>query len=782
MTDKSKKPAPRARGGRRRIPRWVRWSAVVLGVPALVGLAVAGYYYVTFSRLVDARLRGERARAFPRVYARPLELRRGQAVTEQQLVDRLNDLGYAQRASAAKPGEFALDGLAVTIVPRGGEAAGRPVRAVFRQPAVTKAGGPPAQPDRLDRVETVAGPAEAIALDPPLLTAMATGDREKRRLVRLGRIPPHVVQAVLAIEDRRFYEHPGVDPVRIAGAAFTNMFGDKPYLVGGSTITQQLVKNVFLASVITNPKEKSYKRKLLEQFMAVVLERRASKDEILELYLNEVYLGQRGSFAIHGVAEGAKLFFGKDVANLTLPEAATMAGVIHSPYYLSPFTSPERARDRRNVVLKEMADAGYVAPEAAEVASREALTIAPRALEAEAPYFVDLIGQQLAEQYPALLETTGRLDVHTSLDLHLQRLAQDAVREGLLAVDDLLARRKRKGMPQAALLAVDARSGEILAWVGGRSYNQSQYNRVTTARRQPGSIFKPFVYLAAFEQAADEGRADLTPATLVLDEPTAFLFGEEAYEPRNYEDEYDGPITLRRALAHSRNCATVRLAETIGYDKVASLWKRFGTATAPKPYPSIALGAFEATPFEIATAYTVFPNLGEVKRLHAIRQINADGRVETPAPPAPLRVTRATSAYLVENMLRSVVNEGTGAAVRGSGFALDAGGKTGTTNDLRDAWFVGFTAEVLTVVWVGFDDNQALGLSGAQAALPIWTSFMTRALAGHANTPLPEGGDVVYVEIDRDNGKLAVPGCPRTFREAFAAGTEPLEQCELHRF
>ncbi len=782
MRDTKKKPSPRTRRGRRRVPRWAWWASLVLGIPALAASVVIGYYYASFARLVDERLRGERERAVPRIYARPLELRKGLALTEQQLVDRLNDLGYAYRATASKPGEFAIDGLAATIVPRAGDAAGQLVRAVFARPAVTKAGGPPRPPDRIDRIEAKGRVAEVIALDPPLLTSMATGEREKRRLVPLSRIPPHVVQAVLAIEDRRFYDHPGVDLIRIAGAAFTNMFEDKPYLEGGSTITQQLVKNVFLASVVPNPKAKSYKRKLLEQFMAVVLERRASKDEILELYLNEVYLGQRGSFAIHGVAEGAKLFFGKDVANVTLPEAATLAGVIHSPYYLSPFTSPERARERRNVVLRLMAEAGFVAREAAEVASREDLGIVPRALEAEAPYFVDMIGQQLAEQHPEFLQTSGRLDVYTTLDLHMQRIAQDAVREGLLAVDALLAKRKRSGVPQAALLAVDPRTGEILAWVGGRSYNQSQFNRVTAARRQPGSVFKPFVYLAAFEQAAEEGRADLTPATVVPDEPTTFLFGDEPYEPRNYEDEYDGLITLRRALAHSRNCATVRLAEMVGYDTVARFWKRFGTATSPKPYPSIALGAFEATPFEIATAYTVFPNLGEIRKLHAIKRISADGTAVTPPPPSPQRVARAATAYLVENMLRSVVNEGTGAAVRGSGFALDAAGKTGTTNDLRDAWFVGFTAELLTVVWVGFDDNQALGLSGAQAALPIWTSFMARALAGRPNTPLPEASDVVRVEIDRDNGRLAVPGCPRTFREAFVAGTEPLEPCELHRF
>ena len=544
------------------------------------------------------------------------------------------------------------------------------------------------------------------------------------------------------------------------------------------------MKNVFLGAVVENPLAKSYTRKVIEQFMAVVLERRASKDEVLELYLNEVYLGQRGSFAIHGVAEGARLFFGKDVTNLTLAEAATIAGVIHSPHNLSPFTSPSRARDRRNVVLKEMLQARMITAPAADAASREPLTVVPRALEAEAPYFVDMVGQQLSEQYPQVARSTQRLEIFTTLDLHLQRIAQDAVREGLLAVDGLLAKRKRKPTqpPQAALIAIDPRSGEILAWVGGRSYNQSQYNRVTTARRQPGSVFKPFVYLAAFEKAADEGRTDLTPATVVADDPTTFWFEDQTYEPRNYEDTYEGPITLRRALAHSRNVATVKVAEMVGYDTVANLWKRFGTSMVPKPYPSIALGAFEATPLEVATAYTVFPNLGQLRPLRAIMQINADYKpVAKPAAASPKTVTRPETAYLVANMMRSVVNEGTGAGIR-AGFALDAAGKTGTTNDLRDAWFVGFTPELLTVVWVGFDDNQVLGLSGAQAALPIWTSFMSRGLAGHANLPLQEPGGIVFVEIDKETGKLALPSCPRTMREAFLPGTEPVEQCDLHRF
>jgi penicillin-binding protein 1B len=758
---------------------------VVVGLPVIIGAGVFGYSYLRFGSLIDERLHGQREHLLPRIYGRPMELRRGQWLTERQLVDLLNDLGYAERATPGKPGEFSAASRIVTLMPRNGENAGHTVQVGFTVPPTDKPGTSlPLGAERIERLDVApSGQCESVTLDPPLLTSLMTGEREKRRQVRLRQIPPHVVKAVLAIEDRRFYEHPGIDPIRMVGALITNVTGDRPYLVGGSTITQQLIRNIFLASVVANPTEKSLRRKVTEQLMALVLERRASKDEILEFYLNEVYLGQRGSFAIHGVAEGARLFFGKDVNNLSLAEAATMAGVIHSPHNLSPFTSPARARDRRNVVLQEMVQARFITAEAAQAAEKEPLTTVPRALDAEAPYFVDMVGQQLAERFPDIMRTTQRIDVYTSLDLNLQRLAQNAVREGLAQVDTLLSRRKRTQSAQAALIAIDPRTGEILAWVGGRSYNQSQYNRVLTARRQPGSVFKPFVYLAAFEKAAEEGRTDLTPATVVDDDPTTFWFDDQPYEPKNYEDSYQGPVTLRRALAHSLNTATVKVAEMVGYDTVAALWKRMGTSTVPKPYPSIALGAFEATPFEIATAYTVFPNLGRLRPLHAIQQINTDDHeAAKPRWPAPKAITRPETAYLVENMMRSVINEGTGTGVRGAGFALDAAGKTGTTNDLRDAWFVGFTPEILTVVWVGFDDNAALGLSGAQAALPIWTSFMIHALSGHPNLPLPEAGGLVYADIDKENGKLAGPGCPRVLREAFLPGTAPTEVCDLHKY
>jgi penicillin-binding protein 1B len=467
------------------------------------------------------------------------------------------------------------------------------------------------------------------------------------------------------------------------------------------------------------------------------------------------------------------------VSNVTLSEAATIAGVIQSPSRLSPFRNPARARERRNVVLSAMADARFISEDAAARTSREPMHMAARALDAEAPYFVDHISQELQERYRNV--AIGAVDVYTTLDLHLQRIAHEALRDGLARVDQLLARRKRRNA-QAALIAVDPRTGDILALVGGRSYNQSQFNRATAARRQPGSVFKPFVYLAAFERAHAEGRADVTPASLVIDEPTSFTFNNQVWDPRNYENEYDGEITYRRALALSRNLATIRVAEAAGYGEVAGLWKRVGAGTPPRAYPSIALGVFEATPYDIATAYTLFPNGGTIQPLRAIARIVTGGR-EIVLPMGDERnIARADTTFLVTNMMRSVLNEGTAAGARAAGFSLDAAGKTGTTNDLRDAWFVGFTPELLTVVWVGLDDNQPLGLSGTQAALPLWTTFMKRALAGRGGSSFQPPEGIVFVDIDKDTGRIAAPGCPRLMREAFLSGTEPRDICYLHSF
>jgi penicillin-binding protein 1B len=775
--------------------RWVRLATAVLAIPAMVLVVAAAYYYVRFSRLIDARLHGERSTVFPRVLARPLELRRGQAMTEQQLIDRLNELGYAHRDQLEKAGEFAIGAGAVAIMPRVSELNGQAVRVIFQRPpapdpkaaARGKKPPPPRVPDRVQRLEIGTKPSERLVLDAPVLTALGGGEREKRRPVALAAIPVRLQQAVLAIEDRRFYEHPGFDPIGMIGALISNIRGKRAYTAGASTITQQVARNVFLPKMfpgmtLQEARQKSLRRKALEIWVSFIITTRAPKDAILEMYLNDMTLGQRGSFGIVGVPEAARLFFGKDVSNVTLAEAATIAGVFQSPSALSPFNNPARCKDRRNVVLQSMVDAGYVNQEAADRAIHEPLVIVQRALEAEAPYFVDFVGQTLAEQYPGLTTTTTQaVDVYTTLDLHLQRLAQDAVRDGLTQVDSLLAKRKR-GKAEAALIAVDPRTGEILAFVGGRSYNQSQYNRAIVARRQPGSVFKPFVFLTAFEHARDEGRTDVTPASITIDEQETFEFDDQVWTPENYEHEYDGPITFRRALAHSRNLGTIHVAQQAGYDRVAAFWKRLGLGAPPKPYPSIALGVFEATPYEIATAYTLFPNGGMMRSLQHISRIITGGKdVLKKNPVVARQVSQPDTTFLVTNMMRSVLNEGTAAAARSMGFTLDAAGKTGTTNDLRDAWFAGFTPELLTVVWVGFDDNQPVGLSGARAALPIWAQFMKNALAGRTSVPFAVPDGIAFAEIDAETGKLATSLCPKVIRESFIAGTEPHEVCDLHR-
>ncbi len=760
------------------------------GAIAFVALATLIYNYVSYSRLIDARLHGERERTLPRVYARPVELRRGQSLSEAELVSRLNELGYAEREQAEAPGEFAIDRNAVAINPRGGDLRGTVVRVVFNAPPPqrTGRGGRPATAPvarGIRDIEVVGrGKANEVRFDAPLLTALMTsGGRQKRRVVPLATIPKHVQQAVLAIEDQGFYYHPGINPFRIVSAAVTNVFGGNEFAVGGSTITQQLARMIFLADEFNAELQsgtRSYGRKLQEALMSLVLERRASKDEILELYLNDIYLGQRGSFAIHGVAEASRLFFGKDVANLSIGEAALIAGVIQNPGLRSPFANPKRSVERRNVVLAAMADEDFVSQEAAERAMREPLEVVARAVDNEAPYFVDMVAEQVATAFPGVTAQPGQVDVYTTLDLNLQRAALDAVRNGLARVDDLLARRKRNGRAQAALIAVDPHTGDIVAMVGGRSYNQSQYNRAVVSRRQPGSVFKPFVYLAAFDEAAATGRTDLTPASLTSDEPDTILFEDQVWEPGNY-DEYDGLITWRRALAMSRNMGTIHVGQAIGFDKVAALWRKVRVGEPPRGFPSITLGVFELTPIEVAQAYTLFLNGGSTRALRGIDRIDAGGKTLRPRNEPLREVTRPDATFLVTNMMRSVLNEGTGASARGAGFTADAAGKSGTTNELRDAWFVGFTPELLTVVWVGFDDNQPVGLSGTQAALPIWTEFMKSATAGRPNVQfeVPEG--ITFAEIDRDTGKLALPTCPRTFNESFLSGTEPTEFCELHR-
>jgi penicillin-binding protein 1B len=744
-------------------------------LPIVIAASLLIYQYMRFSVLVEQRLRGERGSVPSKVYSRPAVLRPGAVMGAADLVKRLNGLRYAQRdASAPEPGSFALVEGGVLVYPRSADgAAGEPLLVPF---VTDKAG--------ITRIVEIRGTRSkkryaSQSLEPELMTYVYSEEREKRRHVSYEELPQHLVQAVLAIEDRRFFSHPGLDPIRLIAAAIRNMRTDREIPHGGSTITQQLCKNFFLTP------ERSYKRKAQEALLAFVLERRATKQEILELYLNDIYLGQSGSFSINGVGEAARIYFRKDVSNLTLPESALLAGMIQSPNPYNPYRHERRATDRRNEVIRAMNDAGFLDAGGMQDAVSAPLLVESSGIDTtDAPYFVDLVRRQLAQRYdPADLQTRN-LSVYTTIDLHLQALAQAAVERGLDNVQKLI-RKRTTAQAQGCLIAIEPASGKVVALVGGRSYGRSQYNRVVQARRQPGSTFKPFVYLSAFEATFDDpSLPPITPGTVVEDAPAVFFYEDKEYIPTNYEDEYRGMVTLRKALALSLNVATVKVAEMVGYDRVAQVWSnKLGIGAPIKPYPALALGSFEATPYELATAYGVLANGGLKIEPVTILSVADDSQrvLEQHRPAVPERVVHEESAWLVTDMMRSVLNEGTAAGARGMGFTLDAAGKTGTTNEYRDAWFVGFTPDLLAVVWVGFDDNTPVGLSGTKAALPIWVDFMRSALGGQKPTPFPPPPEgIVQFEIDRDTGLLATPGCPKTRTEGFVAGTEPREYCGLH--
>jgi penicillin-binding protein 1B len=753
-------------------------------LPIVIGASLLIYQYIRFSVMVEQRLTGEKGRLPSRVYARPLVLMPGLVLTPDGLVNVLNDLRYAQHdAAPSEAAEFSVSPAGIALFPRLVESGA--TEALLVSFATDKQG--------TTRIKDIRGLASKKrypeqALEPQLVTYLFDQDREKRRRVSYEELPDHLVKAVLAIEDRRFFSHPGLDPIRLVAAAIRNLRTESPIPHGGSTITQQLCKNFFLTRVDERgyrSAERTYRRKLQEALLAFVLERRATKQAILELYLNDVYLGQSGSFGIIGVGEAARIYFRKDVANLTLPEAALLAGMIQSPNPYNPFRHEKRAVERRNEVLRAMQDAGFIDTATLEESMKAPLLVErPHVDTTDAPYFVDLVREQLGRRYDAKDLTTQNLSIYTTLDLHLQGLAQHALEQGLDRVQELVKKRTTT-LVEGSLIAIEPASGKVVALVGGRSYGRSQYNRVMEARRQPGSTFKPFVYLTAFEATFDDSSLPpITPATVVEDAPSVFFFEDKEYIPTNYEDEYHGMVTLRRALAMSMNVATVKVAEMVGYDKVADLWSKKLAIGAPiQPYPAVALGSFEATPFEMATAYNVIANGGlKVEPVTILQVADERSRVlEQHSAAVPERVVHEESAFLITDMLRSVLNEGTAASARALGFTADAAGKTGTTNDYRDAWFAGFTPDLLCVVWVGFDDNTPVGLSGTRAALPIWVDFMKVALGGRkpsAFPPPPEG--VVFVDIDRDTGLLARPGCPNVRTEAFVAGTEPRQPCGAH--
>ncbi len=620
-------------------------------------------------------------------------------------------------------------------------------------------------------------PIYSMQLEPELLSGIFQGSWEQRRLVRLSTIPPAMIDAILAAEDHRFYEHHGVDVVRTVKAAYID-FTSGHLRQGGSTLTQQLMKNFFLNS------QRTYRRKIKEAMMAYIAERLFTKDEILENYINDIYLGQRGQEGIYGVWEASEFYFTKTPADLTIGEMAAIAGMISSPNRLNPLRHPELARTRRNEVLGLMLQDGYISKAAYDTAVTEPLH--PRETFTEtndAPYFVDYVKHELAARYPVDVLTGEGLRVFTTLDVHMEKLAEQAVDENLDELEAKYPRLRRKEEQdrlESALVSLEPSTGKIRAMVGGRNYRQSQFNRIMQSRRQPGSVFKPVTYLAALDETLEGGPDRFLPTTFIEDEPFTWTYGDMSWTPKNYKDRYFGRVTLEFALQESLNSATSRLANAVGLDRVRAMAAKLGFGDLPA-YPSIVLGGIEVSPMQVADAYAIFANQGlEVEPYAVTAVVDQNGRVIQGHELTAAQVLTPQVTFMLDFMLENVINHGTGIGARRLGFKRPAAGKTGTTNDAKDAWFAGFTPNLLAVVWTGFDQKEVLNLTGAEASLPAWTRFMKAATASRPALDFAVPPGIVIEEVDPLTGYKAGPYCPVVAQGAFPIALAPSEECPFH--
>jgi len=614
--------------------------------------------------------------------------------------------------------------------------------------------------------EPLAGaPLDEVLLEPEVLAMYGAAGSGVRRPVGVGDLPPHIVAAFLAAEDVRFTVHPGIDPVGIARAALVNLT-EGAIEQGGSTITQQLAKNVFLSS------ERRWSRKAAEAVLALILELRLSKTDILETYMNTVYYGRIGSIGLYGLRQASRVFFGQEPNELSVGAAATIAGVLRGPNLYSPLRHPERARARRDRVLATMASEGWIDDEALADARAEPI-VGLDAGTLGGAYFVDEVLRRLATYGYSGAGARG-LSVFTTLDVEMQRQADRALGHGLEAlVERRPALEDHDGPVQGAVVVLDAATGSVRAMTGGRDFTRSQFNRATRARRQPGSAFKPFVYLAALTDA----ERPLTAASPLSDTPHRQTVGNDLWTPANYDGRFVGALTMRRALAESRNVPAVRVAQHVGLDRVVALAEDAGLGTL-RPVPAMALGTEELSLLRLVGGYTVFPNLGEVAEPILIRGVTeADGSVLFRGEAVRRRITAAPATYVASRLLEAVVDEGTGRGVRRLGMTRPLAGKTGTSNDERDAWFVGYTPDLVAGAWVGFDDGAPLGLTGGAAALPIWVGVMQPASAAFEPRSFRVPPGVVFRTVDRD-GRTGRGPCRTPVREAFAAGTEPPADCD----
>jgi penicillin-binding protein 1B len=765
----------------------LKTALVCAALVAIVVFTVFGYYYFRYQGIVDARLQQPLFETTAKIYAAPREVRPGQKLNLTAIANELRGAGYtAEGASNASPlGTFSLGGDSITVHPG-------PQSFHAEDGATIRFNDGVVESLTDDHGQALL----SYELEPLLITGLSEdANRGKRRVVTYDELPRNLVMAVVAIEDRRFFEHSGVDYWRMMGALRNDLMRKHTYMEGGSTLTMQAARGFFLSP------EKKFKRKLIEIVITFQLEHRFSKQQIFQMYANQINLGQQGSFAINGFGEAAQAYFSKDVKQLNLAECAMLAGMIQHPSYLNPYRHPDRVLARRNLVLDSMVETGAITKDQAERAKAEPLHLSTLSVDAsEAPYFVDLVHEQLNQKLGERDFNREGLHIYTTLDPDLQRVATSAVESTIHVVDEqvdkLYARRHRVKpgepaapsepitYPQVALVALNPHTGQVLALVGGRNYGQSQLNHATSAPRPTGSIFKPFVYASAFNTAVAgtqlPGHDDLfSPITILSDEQTTYDVGNQEYTPRNDAGDYYGQVTARLALQRSLNNATIGLASLVGFDRVAALARDAGVKSA-RGTPAMAIGAYGATPLEMAGAYTIFANHGlhlDPWMLASVRSPSGD--VITDYSPTSRQVLDPRVAYLTTNMLQAVMSGvGTGAGVRSQGFYAPAAGKTGSSHD---AWFAGYTTNLLCIVWVGNDDYTDIKIHGALAAGPIWGEFMKRAvqLPQYSDTHefnVPDG--VQIVPIDKTTNLPADANCMSdTYNAAFLDGTVPTQTC-----
>jgi penicillin-binding protein 1B len=733
---------------------------------SVIATAATALYLANLIEGIDKRFAGRLWDIPSTIYSDITLLYPGQTINRSLLLAKLDRLGYRQvSAPPAKPGEMRVSKTSLELYLHAfhspfHEQQSIPVWIGLSETQVTAI-------TRRDMEAKVA----LLELEPEVLMLYFGPDRERRQLVSIRQLPRHLLHAVLSAEDHGFYDHSGVEMRAILRALLTNL-RKWEMSQGGSTITQQLAKNYFLTP------ERTFSRKYKELLITGILEYKFDKDTILEMYLNEIYFGQEGSVSINGIGEASRFFFDKSAADLSVAEAAVLAGLIKSPNQFSPYRNMERCTNRRNDVLDAMHKNGWLTAESLE--REKARPVKPainRGYRQQAPYFMDYLTHQLTTLYSRETLSSEGLSIFTTIDTQVQIAAEKALQRGLERLESANPALKRKDPGeslQGAIVVMQPKTGYILAMVGGRDYGISQFNRAAQAKRQPGSAFKPFVYLAALDKH--------TPLSTLSNSPRTFTVNGRPWTPKNYYAQAEPVITFRKALAQSQNLATVNLAYDIGLDRITKIARAFHFSVPDAPYPSMALGTLEVDPLSLARAYCVFAAAGVLPYPLSIKEVvNTSGRTIESHHAELDRLTTPAKAYMMSDLLRDVVRDGTARSLKQLGVNWPVGGKTGTTNDSRDAWFVGFTPNLLALVWVGFDNGDAINASGAQAALPIWADLM-ESLPQYVSgewLPIPPG--IEKLRICAESGEMAnADCCPRVMEEIFLSENRPTTTCRQH--